>query len=56
MNLDMNEIADWLKYAYSDTKNTWEMLEEYIKANNKVKPNRAEVIADQFSSKVVDIL
>lgn len=56
MNLDMNEITNWLKYAYSDTINTWEMVEDYVKATNKLKPNKAEVIANQFSSKVVDIL
>ena len=56
MNLDMHEITNWLKYTYSDTINTWEMVEEYIKANKKLKPNSAEVIANQFSSKVADIL
>lgn len=56
MKLDLNELTAWLNYSYNDTINTWEMIEEYAKVKNKVKTNRTEIIALQFSSKVEDIL
>lgn len=55
MKLDINELADWLKYSYNDTINIWELFEEYARENN-VEINNTEVIASQFASKVIDIL